>query len=376
MRRLISSFAAICVLFVVIPSTGAGSQTQDVPKLTERGLSRASYVELAKKWKEHIDRHGETAEAFVNLGMAYHYSGEIKAAVRAAERAVELEPENPRALSFAGKILGVEGERMDEAEKLLLKCREIAPDHGDALTSLISIYLRKGELDRADEVFKTIFDRRMIRRPLQDYAYNMLVGLPQGAVLITNGDNDTFPPIALQAGMGFREDVVVINRHLLQIEQYAEALFERNPAIRPDRLPDEGDGKVRARKLLELLVKEEKAPVYFAVSVPLGQLGFEFKREMEGINMKAAGEGLDASEAADLILERYRLDSATDWNFAWDLYPSIAQLFRNCVVAMIKHSQMDGVEAEKRDRLLKQALKIAEFHDMSAETDYIGKLLK
>ncbi|MDZ7860575.1 MAG: tetratricopeptide repeat protein [Candidatus Krumholzibacteriota bacterium] len=376
MRRFIWSCAAICALFVLVAATAPRSQTQQVPKLTERGLSKASYVALAKKWQEHIDRYGETAEALVNLGMAYHYSGEIEAAVRAAERAVELEPENPKALAFAGKILGVEGERTDEAEKLLVKCREIAPDYEDALTSLVSIYLRRGELKRADEIFKTIFDRRMIRRPLQDYAYNMLVGLPRGAVLITNGDNDTFPPIALQAGMGFRDDVVVINRHLLEIEPFAEALFERNPAIRPDRVPDEGDGKIRARKLLEQIVEEEKAPVYFAVSVPLGQLGFELEHEIEGINMRAAGEGLGAAEAADLILERYRLDSATDWNFAWDLYPSIAQLFRNCVVAMIKHSQLDGVEAETRDRLLERALQIAEFHDMTGEIGYIGKLLK
>jgi tetratricopeptide (TPR) repeat protein len=288
----------IMVLNVVILMSSAGSafaQPETVPKLTERGLGRASYVALAKEWKEYIEKNGETAEALVNLGMAYHYSHEMEAATKAAERAVEVEPDNPKALAFAGKILTIKGDRLDEAEELLLKCRRIAPDYHEALTTLAIIYLRRGDLEGSEKVFKTMFDQRTIRQPIQDYAYNMLLGLPEGAVLVTNGDDDTLPPLALQAGMNFRKDVIIINRHLFNIEEFAEAIFDRHPEIRPARAKKE-KSKTPAAALLEQMIDEQKAPVYFALTVDVHDLGFEPDLEIEGFNLRSSRARLDAEE--------------------------------------------------------------------------------
>jgi len=225
------SIVVICLIIILYPATMALAQPQSVPKLTERQLDKASYVTLAKEWKTYIEKHGESAEALFNLGMAYYYSGEKEAARVAGERAVEIDPDNPKALAFLAKILAKSQGEMDDALELLTRCREVAPYHEDGMITLAAIYLMRGELKKSEEVFKTMFDQRIISRPLQDHAYNMLVALPHGAVLITNGDNDTFPPLALQAGMNFRNDVIVINRPLLGLKEFAEAIllkFRRN----------------------------------------------------------------------------------------------------------------------------------------------------
>jgi len=380
-RRKVGVFL-ICTFIMLTAASQINAQPQAVPRLSERPLDKASYVQLARQWKEYIEKNGETADALVNLGMAYDYSGQEDAAVFAAERALTIEPDNPRALEFMAKMLAVYKGDEDGALKLLKHCREVAPDYKYGLIMLAAVYLRRGELEEADDVLKTIFEQRVICRPLQDYAYNMLTGLPEGTVLITNGDNDTFPPLALQAGMDFRRDVIVINRSLLNLKNYDEGLFKKYPYIRPSGKLEREKGQLLSNTIITRLVKEQKAKVYFAATVDLDQefkgmkLELPFEPVVEGVNRRASKKGLTGEESARLFLEKYRLDSATDWHFAWDLTPSVSKQIGNYVVCMIKTAERDDISPETKHRLLTRALEIAEFHGMLSAGQKIKAMLK
>jgi tetratricopeptide (TPR) repeat protein len=364
-----------CLLLAACIATNALSQPQPVPRLRDRALDKASYVALANQWREYIEKRGETADALVNLGRAQWYSDGLDAARRAGKRAVELEPDNPRALNFYAECIMVDG-GSDEAVKLLERARAIDPDYGEALLSLAALYLHTGELDKAAATLKTAFDRRIVSRPLQDYAYNMLVGLPAGAVLITNGDNDTFPPLALQAGMSFRNDVVVINRHLLRRPAYLDALRRKHAYLKSAGESKPGTAAEDPRALIEQWIKDAKVPLYIAVTVNMEELGLKPDPVAEeGLSLRAAGKGLTAEEAARLFLERYRLDSATDWDFPWDLTPDLSYIMVNYVHSMARLAERDGLSADSKCRLLARAAAIAEFHDLNTEA-HVKALLK
>ncbi len=65
---------------------------------------------------------------------------------------------------------------------------------------------------------------RSENRIAYEYAWNILAGLDENAIIFTNGDNDTFPIWYLQAVEHFRRDVTVVNLSLINLPWYIKQL--------------------------------------------------------------------------------------------------------------------------------------------------------
>jgi len=65
----------------------------------------------------------------------------------------------------------------------------------------------------------------------REFAWNMLQSVPAQGLLITFGDNDTFPLWYLQQVEGVRRDVTVINASLAQMDWYQEQILRQRPDL-------------------------------------------------------------------------------------------------------------------------------------------------
>jgi|GEM_PF-2709984 len=70
---------------------------------------------------------------------------------------------------------------------------------------------------------------------------NYLIACPENAILITNGDNDTYPLWYLQAKFGIRKDVRVVNFQLMQTSWYIDMLRYQYLDSEPIRMSFEQD---------------------------------------------------------------------------------------------------------------------------------------
>ena len=169
-----------------------------------------------------------------------------------------------------------------------------------------------------------------------DYAYNMLTPLAPGAIVLTNGDNDTFPLWYIQEVEHVRRDVRVVNLSLLNTPWYIRELRDQEPkvpftfndkeldAIAP--YMDDKTGKIVWVKDLavENMIKANqwKRPIYLAVTVP-DQLGLEKRLTLEGlvfhVNSTEVGErSVDVAKTMDNLYRVFRYEGLLDKNRYYD----------------------------------------------------------
>ncbi len=129
---------------------------------------------------------------------------------------------------------------------------------------------------------------RSQNRIAYEYAWNIMAGLDENAIIFTNGDNDTFPIWYLQIVEKFRTDVSVVNLSLVNLPWYIKQIkhadngvdMERSDAqidaLQPRLFADPKTGKrtlvmVKDYVLHDIITTNRagrKRPVFFAVTIP------------------------------------------------------------------------------------------------------------
>lgn len=385
----------------------------EIVSLRITSLPREEYAKLAEDWRGFAKNNPTSAIAQVELSRAMRYANQGTPDEREAlvRKALELDPNCPEALEAMGFVhFSMKGDR-GEARRVGEKAAGLAPQWPEPHFLLTSIAMVEGQVDETRKHLQALLDLGALPSPLLDFAYNLLVSAEPNAVLFTNGDNDTYPPLALQLIRGVRPDVRVVNLSLLNLEPYAKNVWKSPPGS-PAPFTDAdvarlfaAMGKEKTTKglmtsqviLQDLTDRVAKGswtgPVYLALTVtPNFNACCEHHLQMEGLlwrvhkDLVPAASGaedcvpIDAVKTLHLFRSEFRVDSATDLAYPWGPTSSISRLMIN-YAAVLQSAATALVDAKSGDPselryALGKAIEILKFHGEAEKAEAAAKTWK
>jgi hypothetical protein len=87
--------------------------------------------------------------------------------------------------------------------------------------------MRRGDNNLETKALRKFIETGFLAPPVLAYNSWVLRNLPQNAILLTNGDMDTYPALALQQVKQLRPDIGIVNVSLLNLKWYARTIGTR-----------------------------------------------------------------------------------------------------------------------------------------------------
>jgi hypothetical protein len=107
----------------------------------------------------------------------------------------------------------------------LKKAVELGPDRHELYSEIIVWAEVDRDLKKRNLYSDRWYHSEMASPGLLYYNYNTIIGLKPNAIILTTGDNDTYPIWMLQS-QGIRTDVTLLNISLLYIDAYRDKIFK------------------------------------------------------------------------------------------------------------------------------------------------------
>jgi hypothetical protein len=196
---------------------------EKIVSLRQVKYDSTTIAKITQLWENYYSAY-PSEDAYANWMYAGRYA-DIADYTSLVAKGVEKYPANPVLLYLSG--LAKSGAHNSvEGRQLMEKAVALDPDYMDAWYSLAVDYLVQGDRENADVALRHLLNGRGVEDVVMDFSYNMLASLDPNAILITNGDNDTFPGWILTRIIRYRPDVNIVNCSLLNLQSYAAAVVK------------------------------------------------------------------------------------------------------------------------------------------------------
>ncbi len=239
-----------------------------------------------------VERDDSNPDALAWLAETHRRLGQIDTAVEMAKKAIEIDPCH----SFSHTILGDaynpmygrwEKSDRDRAWDHLLKAVEYDSTDGNAWLLIWTEAIYRGDRDLERKAVHSFIETGILTPAILSYNRWMLRHLPESAILLTNGDMDTYPAVAIQEVENYRPDVAVVNYSLLNTPWYARYVRDRYgiglpfsdsqlDSLEPYRAED-GTLITKANQIMKGWLEERRSgalPNPIAIAVTVGDLSF------------------------------------------------------------------------------------------------------
>jgi hypothetical protein len=320
----------VLYLFLFVTGQAQSPKAEPILSLTKVCLSNEYYVQQAKLWKAELDKNDTNPQAWFNYYRASRYvlitsKGDTLKGNARFEKTKSILDEMEKKIpnSFEYNYLKWLNSGNDLAEfKYLEKAYAIDPEREETYPDFISAYEIMLMPEKRDLFAQKWYNKGNVSPGYLNYNYNVLMSLKPNAIVLTVGDNDTYPLWVLQAQFGIRKDVQVINLSLLYITDYIKKLSTSLQFDYLNPVESEANAKLYVNSIVSRIANNKlNRPVYTALTVDekytnpvsndlyLVGLAYEYSKEKFD-NIALLKKNMEQNFALDYLKVQFYKDNA------------------------------------------------------------------
>jgi hypothetical protein len=356
------------VLIIVLVSTFfsfSQEKPQQVKSLAKEQHSFEWYTHQYSLWKDEIKKDKQNEEAWINLYTAArnakYFTEDQKTKETWAEKEANVLTDMRKAikgtfayyriLSWNGSVLNIgDKEEQERSVNYALKAYELDPTAVEMYPILMNIY---EVLNNDKEKLKEISLRWKAAEDhtpnLKSLSYNALMNTKKNSILITGGDNDTYPLWVAQHADQFRQDVHVWNIFLMTIPEYRNRIFSEMG------IPKLEGENIEKSVIIEHIAKHkgEHLLYFFNKGIIAKDSTLYEKLYHVGLVYQYSEESFDNSALTVHHFENKFLLDHVKYDFYQSKYPSMDERHNYSylpgLITLYQHYELIGNESKKRE---------------------------
>lgn len=364
-----------------------GQQPQTVYSIVKDLHEVSWYEEQLELWKKEIDKNEKNANAWYNY---YTSSRALKNLTQDKERehyqelCLKITEDLYRILpeSFEANHLKWWNAGNDKNEfKYLEKAYQINPNDPRTYNDLMTYYETERIKDKYTEFCLKYYEANELAAPLLNWGYNVLAGLEENAIVLSAGDNDTYPIWTVQEYKGFRQDVKNINTYLILIDNYRNKLFQELEIPKLDinlkEVESKEDYDNKVKQIYEhILLNYTKGPVHICANAIFQLEDWSEDFHLVGLTYKYSKEDFDNISIIQRNYEnRYLLDHIKQV-FSFNINNGVADrmdaIYLPSMIKLYKHYKT----SEEFSRMNKLMVLIKNISERTNQWDKVKELLE
>jgi len=323
----------VVLMLLLSPAVFSQVKPQKVYSIVKEVREITWYKNQAKLWKAEIDENDQYADAWYNYYMATRSLKNLselnsKERLAYADECKKISDNAYKAIpnTFEGNhLVWYQSDHDAKYLKYILKAYEINPYDSRSYVSLLTHYYLTFNTEKYNEFCDRFYKVNEIAAPVYNWAYNMLVGLDENAIVFTAGDNDTYSPWMLQVVKSIRPDVTVINTSLLNLDDFRVKLLKKLEIepfnFRMDEAKTEEDALELQNKLFQHIFSNKKGYSVYVSGTAIFQFQNQFsdKLYLTGLSYKYSETSINSISVIRRNYEKRYLLDYLDQTFSFNI---------------------------------------------------------